>query len=106
MKLYLWQILLLELLFVAANSGCWSLKRKHSSCKRRNSETSVNPSSGRKDKEGDHPSRPELGFLGDTSRLKREAAGDIPITAGCGGSSVADRILENCANVGTEFKRR
>ena len=55
---------------------------------------------------GTRPAEPELGFLGDTSTLKGEAAGDILITAGCGGSSVADRISENCANVGTEFKRR
>lgn len=26
--------------------------------------------------------------------------------AGCGGSSVADRILESCANVGTVFRQR
>lgn len=65
----------------------------------------MNPSCGRKEK-GTRPAEPELGFVGDTSRLKREAAGDVAITAGCGGSSVADRILENCANVGTEFKQR
>lgn len=63
----------------------------------------MHPSSGRKEK-GTGPAEPELGFLCDTNRLKREAVGDSAITAGCGGSSVADRILESCANVGTEFR--
>lgn len=65
----------------------------------------MHPSCGRKEK-GTGPAEPELGFLHDTSRLKREAVGDSPITAGCGGSSVAGRILESCAIVGTEFRRR
>ena len=43
---------------------------------------------------------------GRSSSSKREAAGDIRITAGCGGSSGADRMSEDCADVGTEFRQR
>lgn len=42
----------------------------------------MHPSCGRK--KGTGPAEPELGFLRDTSKLKREAVGDSPITAGLG----------------------